>query len=174
MIEREVRGFFPQCGQGCFIAENAVLVGDIIMGSQCSVWYGAVLRGDVNSIRIGNRVNIQDGCILHTTYRTTTIRIGDDVSIGHGAIVHGAEIESEVLIGMGAIVMDHVTIGKHAIIAAGAVVPEHTVIPERSVFAGIPARQTGTVSENQVNDLILKTAKNYLMYAGWYLGKDGK
>jgi carbonic anhydrase/acetyltransferase-like protein (isoleucine patch superfamily) len=169
---RSVRGFVPDIGEGCFISETAVIIGDLIMGEQCSVWYNTVIRGDVNSIRIGNRVNIQDGCILHTTFKTTTIRIGDDVSIGHGAIIHGADIGDEVLIGMGAIVMDHVRIGKHAIIAAGALLPEHTVVPPGTIYAGIPARQTGTVTKQQVNDLILRTARNYLMYARWYMSGE--
>lgn len=166
-----ILGHHPKNGRGCFFAPTSIVIGDVVFGDDCSVWFQTVVRGDVNSIRIGNRVNIQDGCILHTTFHETTIQTGDDVSIGHGAIIHGAEIASEVLIGMGAILMDHVRVGRHAIIAAGAVVPEHTVIPEGTIFAGIPARQVGKVSADQVENIILRTAHNYIRYAGWYSGE---
>ncbi len=166
---KTIRGITPQVGRDCFIADNALLIGDVIIGSQCSIWFGSILRGDVNYIRIGNRVNIQDGCILHTTYQKTTIHIGDNVSVGHGVILHGATLEEEVLIGMGAIIMDYVHIGKHAIIAAGALVKERTVVEPGSIWAGVPAKKIGKVTEKQINDLIRRTAENYIKYSKWYL-----
>ncbi len=166
---KTIRGITPKIGKDCFIADTAVLIGDIIIGDRCSIWFGSVLRGDVNYIRIGRRVNIQDGCILHTTYQKTTIHIGDNVSVGHGVILHGATIEEEVLIGMGAIIMDYTHIGKHSIIAAGALLKEHTVVEPGSIYAGVPAKKIGEVSEKQTRDLILRTADNYISYAKWYL-----
>ncbi len=168
MIIREVRGKQPVLGRDCFVAENAVLIGDVVLGDQCSVWYGSVLRGDVNSIRIGHRVNIQDGCILHTTYNKTVIEMGNDVSLGHRVLLHGTMVEDEVLIGMGAILMDHVYVGTHAIIAAGALLLEHTRVEPRSIWGGVPARKIGEVTDEQVEQLIRATARNYIRYAGWY------
>ena len=168
MIIRTVRGKTPVTGKNCFIAEDAVLIGDVITGDECSIWYKTVLRGDVNYIRIGDRVNIQDTCVLHTTYKKTTIYIGNDVSIGHRAIIHGATLEDEVLIGMGAILMDHVYISTRSIIAAGALLLEHTRVEPYSVWAGVPAKKIGEVSEEQVRTLILQTAENYVKYARWY------
>ncbi len=168
MIIRTVRDKTPATGKNCFIAEDAVLIGDVITGDECSIWYKTVLRGDVNYIRIGDRVNIQDACVLHTTYKKTTIHIGNDVSIGHRAIVHGATLEDEVLIGMGAILMDHVYVSTRSIIAAGALLLEHTRVEPYSIWAGVPAKKIGEVSEEQVRTLILQTAENYIKYAQWY------
>ncbi len=146
-----LRGTEPQMGRDCFLAENATVVGDVVMGDGCSVWFNAVLRGDVNSIRIGNRVNIQDGSVLHTLYKKSTIEIGDDVSIGHNVTIHGAKIHDLALIGMGAVVMDDAEVGEGAIVAAGSVVP---VDPEQS---------------REINQRI---ARNYLSYSRWYTHPD--
>jgi len=159
----------PVTGNNCFLAEDAVLIGDVVTGDDCSIWYKTVIRGDVNYIRIGNRVNIQDACVLHTTYRKTTIHIGNDVSVGHRAIVHGATIADEVLIGMGAILMDHVQVGTRSIIAAGALLLENTTVEPYSIYAGVPAKKIGEVTEEQVETLIRKTAENYIKYAKWYM-----
>ena len=168
MIIKTVRGKTPVIGKDCFLAENVVLIGDVTLGDECSVWYGSVLRGDVNSIRIGRRVNIQDGCILHTTYKKTVIELGDDVSLGHRVLLHGAVVEDEVLIGMGAILMDNVQVGTRSIIAAGALLLEETRVEPYSIWAGVPARKIGDVRDEQVEQLIRATARNYLHYAGWY------
>lgn len=137
-----VKGILPSFGNECFIAPNATIVGDVIMGDQCSVWFNAVLRGDVNAIRIGNKVNIQDGAIIHCTYEKTRAVVGSNVSIGHLAIVHGCTIEDNVLVGMGSIIMDNAVIGSNSIIAAGAVVLEGTIVEPGSIYAGIPARKS--------------------------------
>jgi carbonic anhydrase/acetyltransferase-like protein (isoleucine patch superfamily) len=141
MLIKNVRGFSPSYGSNCFFAENASLIGDVVLGDEVSVWYQAVIRGDVNAIRIGNRVNIQDGVVIHGTYESAATQIGNNVSVGHNAIVHGCTIHDNVLIGMGSIVMDHCVVGSNSIIAAGAVVPPNTVVPEGSVFAGVPAKK---------------------------------
>ena len=141
MLIKSVRGFTPTYGKDCFFAENATLIGDLILGDFCSVWYQAVVRGDVNSIRIGNRVNIQDGAVIHATFEKAATQIGNNVSIGHNAIVHGCTIEENVLIGMGSIVMDHCVIGSNSIIAAGAVVTQGTIVAPGSVYAGVPAKK---------------------------------
>ena len=141
MLIKSVRGFTPQYGKNCFFAENATLIGELIMGDDCSVWYQAVVRGDVNCITIGDRVNIQDGAVIHGTFEKSATTIGDDVSIGHNAIVHGCTIEDRVLVGMGSIIMDDSVVGSNSIIAAGSVLPKNTVVPESSVFAGIPAKK---------------------------------
>ncbi|MBV6406050.1 MAG: gamma carbonic anhydrase family protein [Flavobacteriales bacterium] len=167
---KEVRGFTPRLGQGCFLAENAVVVGDVVMGDRCSVWFHAVVRGDVNAVRIGHRVNIQDGAVLHCTYERAALTIGDDVSIGHRAIVHGCTVHDKVLIGMGAIVMDHAVIGSGSVIAAGAVVTQGTVVEPGSLMAGVPARRIGPVSPELSEGEIERIARNYLMYAGWFTG----
>ena len=135
-----LRGFTPQIGRDCFIAENATIVGDVVMGDECSVWFSTVLRGDVNSIRIGNRVNIQDGSVLHTLYKKSTIEIGDDVSIGHNVTIHGAHIRSHALIGMGSVVMDDAVVGEGAIVAAGSVVLSRTNVPPHELWGGAPAK----------------------------------
>lgn len=164
----EVNGKKPLWGTDCFIAPNATLTGDIILGEECSIWFNAVLRGDVNSIRIGNRVNVQDGAIIHCTYQRTTTQIKNNVSIGHNAIVHGCVIQDNVLVGMGAIVMDHAHIGSNSIIAAGSVVLEKTVVEEGSIYAGVPAKKIKDISPALVKEEIERIAANYVMYAGWY------
>jgi carbonic anhydrase/acetyltransferase-like protein (isoleucine patch superfamily) len=164
----EIKGINPSWGNNCFIAPNATLCGDVIMGDDCSVWFNAVIRGDVNSIRMGDKVNVQDGAILHCTYQKSETIIGNNVSIGHNAIVHGCVIEDHVLIGMGAIIMDHAKIGANSIIAAGAVVLENTVVEPGSIYAGIPAKKVKNISQGLVKGEIERIANNYLMYAGWY------
>jgi carbonic anhydrase/acetyltransferase-like protein (isoleucine patch superfamily) len=164
----EVNGKKPQIGKNTRLAPNATICGDVIMGEDCSVWFNAVIRGDVNSIRIGNRVNIQDGAILHCTYQRTTLELGDDVSVGHAAIVHGAKVESQVLIGMGAIIMDHCIIHSGSIIAAGSVLTEGTEVPAGSVFAGVPAKKIKDISPELFREEVQRIAKNYLMYASWF------
>lgn len=165
---KEVRGFTPQIGTNVYLAENATIIGDVIMGNDCSVWFNAVLRGDVNSIRIGNRVNIQDGTVLHTLYQKSTVEIGDDVSIGHNVVVHGAKIENGALIGMGSILLDHVVVGEGAIIAAGSVVLSGTQIEPGSIYAGVPAKFVKKVDAEQAKEMNQKIANNYLMYSGWF------
>ncbi|GAA0528519.1 gamma carbonic anhydrase family protein [Chitinophaga japonensis] len=155
-------------GKDCFIAPNATIVGDVVMGDGCSVWFNAVVRGDVNSIRIGNKVNIQDGAVIHCTYEKTKTLIGDNVSIGHNAIVHGCTVDDNVLIGMGAIVMDNAHIGGNSIIAAGAVVLEGTKVEPGTIYAGVPAKKVKDISMELVNGEINRIANNYLMYAGWF------
>jgi carbonic anhydrase/acetyltransferase-like protein (isoleucine patch superfamily) len=167
-IVKKVRGFEPQWGDDCFIAENATLIGDLVMGDQCSVWYNAVIRGDVNQIRIGDRVNIQDGTVIHCTYEKAATYIGNDVSIGHNALVHGCKIHDKVLIGMGAIVMDDAEIESHSIVAAGSVVTQRTKIASGSIYAGAPAKKIGEVSEELRNGEIERIAKNYITYSSWY------
>jgi len=165
---RSVRGFTPQFGADAFLAENAVVIGDVIAGDQCSVWYSAVVRGDVNSIRMGHRVNVQDGAVLHCTYERAALTIGNDVSIGHNAIVHGCTIHDKVLIGMGAIVMDHAVIGEGSVIAAGAVVLQNTIVPPGSLMAGVPAKRVRDVGPELSQNEIERIAANYLKYAGWF------
>ena len=165
-IIRELRGFTPKFGKDCFLAENAAIIGDVTMGDDCSIWYGAVLRGDVGAIRIGNRVNIQDNAILHATYEQSECIIGDDVSIGHGANVHGCIIGNDVIIGMGAIVMDNTVVPDGTIIAAGAVVPANQTL-EPGIWAGIPAKKIKDGSE-AVRAKAHDNAVHYLMYKKWY------
>jgi carbonic anhydrase/acetyltransferase-like protein (isoleucine patch superfamily) len=163
-----IKGIHPQFGENCFIAPNATVVGDVIMGNDCSVWFNTVIRGDVNSIRIGNEVNIQDGAIIHCTYQKAATVIGNSVSIGHQAMVHGCTIDDHVLIGMGAIVMDHAHIHSHAIIAAGAVVLENTIVESGSIYAGCPAKKVKDINEEQTGRLIQGIANNYKMYSTWF------
>ncbi len=163
-----LRGFEPKYGKGCFFAENASIIGDVIMGDNCSVWFQAVIRGDVNSIRLGNKVNIQDGAILHTTYKKSVIEMGNNVSIGHNVIIHGATIEDNVLVGMGAIIMDFARIGENSIIAAGSVVLENTIVEPGSIYGGVPAKKIKFVNERQTKEMIERIANNYLMYSDWY------
>ncbi|MBE6313693.1 MAG: gamma carbonic anhydrase family protein [Bacteroidales bacterium] len=165
---RPVRGFTPEIGKDCFLAENAAIIGDVIMGDECSIWYGTILRGDVNSIRIGNRVNIQDGSVLHTLYQKSTIEIGDDVSIGHNVVIHGAKIRDFALIGMGAIVMDDAIVGEGALVAAGSVVLGKTVIGPNEMWAGAPAKFVKMVEPEKAKEMNQKIARNYLMYSKWY------
>lgn len=163
-----VRGFTPEIGEETFLAENATVVGDVKIGSGCSVWFNAVLRGDVNSIRIGNRVNIQDGSVLHTLYQKSTIEIGDDVSIGHNVTIHGAKIHDLALIGMGSIVMDDAEVGTGAIVAAGAVVLSRTKIGPNELWGGMPAKFIKMVDPAQSREINQRIAGNYLMYSKWY------
>lgn len=163
-----VRGFTPQTGRDCFIAENATLVGDVTMGDECSVWFNTVLRGDVNTIKIGNRVNIQDGSVLHTLYQKSTIEIGDDVSIGHNVTIHGAKIHNLALIGMGSIVMDDAEVGEGALVAAGSVVLSRTKIGPNEMWAGAPAKFVKMVEPEKAREMNQKIAHNYLMYSKWY------
>jgi len=167
-IIKEVRGFTPKYGKDCFFAENAVVIGDVIMGDTCSIWYSAVLRGDVNSIRIGNNVNIQDNATLHTLYKKSTIEIGDNVSVGHNAVIHGAKISNNVLVGIGAIVLDDVEVGENTIIAAGAMVKSGTKVEANSIYAGVPAKKVKDIEPEQTKEMINKIADNYNMYASWY------
>ncbi|MDR1331239.1 MAG: gamma carbonic anhydrase family protein [Tannerella sp.] len=169
---KPLRGFTPAIGANTFLAENAVIIGDVVIGEGCSIWYGVVLRGDVNSIRIGNGVNIQDGAVLHTLYEKSTVEIGNDVSIGHNVTVHGARICDSVLIGMGAVVLDHAVVGEGAIIAAGSVVLGHTQVEAGSIYAGVPARFVKKVAPEQAGEINRKIARNYHMYASWYESGD--
>ena len=163
-----VRGFTPQIGKGCFLADNATVIGDTIIGEGCSVWFGAVVRGDVNSIRIGNHVNIQDGAVLHTLYEKSQIHVGDYVSIGHNVTIHGADIDSYALIGMGSTVLDGAHIGEGAIVAAGALVLKNTQIGPYEVWGGVPAKFIKKADPEQTNEINKKIAHNYAMYASWY------
>jgi carbonic anhydrase/acetyltransferase-like protein (isoleucine patch superfamily) len=155
-------------GNNCFIAPNATIVGDVVMGDDCSVWFNAVVRGDVNSIRMGNKVNVQDGAVIHCTYQKTKTLIGNNVSIGHNAIVHGCTVEDNVLIGMGAIVMDNAHISSNCIIAAGAVVLENTKVEAGSIYAGVPARKVKDISPELISGEIQRIARNYIFYADWF------
>lgn len=165
---KEVRGFKPKIGKGCFLADNATVIGDTIIGDYCSIWFNTVIRGDVNSIRIGNKVNIQDGAVLHCLYQKSVIEIGDNVSIGHNVIIHGAKIEKNVLVGMGAIILDDAVIGENSIIAAGAIVLAGTKVEPGSIWGGVPARFIKNTEPGQTKEMIEKISDNYMMYAGWY------
>lgn len=165
---KTVRGFSPVMGEDCFLAENCTIVGDVVMGNDCSVWFNTVLRGDVNSIRIGNKVNIQDGSVLHTLYEKSTIEIGNNVSIGHGVNIHGAKIHDNVLVGIGATILDHAVIHENTIIAANSLVLSNTVVEANSVYAGIPAKKVKNIEPEQTQEMINKIANNYKMYASWY------
>ena len=165
-IIRPLRGFTPKIGKNCFIAENAVIIGDVTIGDDCSIWYGVVLRGDVNTIKIGNRVNIQDNASVHTLYQRSVTEIGDDVSVGHNAVVHGAKVGNNVLVGMGAILMDNAEIADGSIIAAGAVVLTGEKL-EPGVYAGVPAKKVKEGSE-AVTAAAHKNAQGYMMYKEWY------
>lgn len=169
---KEVRGFTPEIGENTYMAENATIIGDVVIGKDCSIWFNTVLRGDVNSIRIGNRVNIQDGSVLHTLYQKSVVEIGDDVSIGHNVVVHGAKIENGALIGMGSILLDHAVIGEGAIIAAGSVVLSGTQVEPGSIYAGVPAKFVKKVDPEQAKEMNQKIAKNYLMYSGWFKDEE--
>ncbi len=162
------RGKEPQFGEDCYLAENATLIGDLIAGNECSFWFNCVVRGDVNAIRLGNKVNVQDGAVIHCTYEKAATTIGNNVSIGHNALVHGCTIHDNVLIGMGAIVMDGVVIEENCLIAAGAVVLEGTHIESGSVYAGVPAKKVKTLSKELFEGEVKRIANNYLMYSGWF------
>ena len=163
-----VDGVYPKFGENCFIAPNATIVGDVIAGNDCSFWFNAVIRGDVNSIRMGNKVNVQDGAVIHCTFKKTQAIIGNNVSIGHNAIVHGCTIHDHVLIGMGAIVMDHAIVHSNTIIAAGAVVLEGTVCEAGSIYAGVPAKKVKAIDESQISGEIDRIANNYVRYSEWF------
>ena len=163
-----VDGIYPTFGDNCFIAPNATIVGDVNTGNDCSFWFNAVIRGDVNSIRMGNKVNVQDGAVIHCTYKRTKTLMGNNISIGHNAIIHGCTIADNVLIGMGAIIMDNVEIGTNSIIAAGAVVLEGTKIPPGTIFAGVPAKKVKDVEITQIQGEIDRIANNYVKYADWF------
>ena len=165
---KTVRGFEPQIGMNCYLAETATIIGDVTIGDDCSIWFNAVLRGDVNSIKVGNKVNIQDGAIVHVTYQKHATIIGNNVSIAHGAIIHGCTINDNVLIGMGAIVMDGAVIESNSIVAAGALIKQGTVVKSGSVYGGSPAKLIKEISLDLVENQIERIANNYLMYAGWY------
>ena len=163
-----VKDVMPKFGANCFVAPNATIVGDVTMGDDCSIWFNAVLRGDVNFIHMGNKVNVQDGAIIHCTYQKTGTTVGNNVSIGHNAIVHGCVIDDNVLVGMGAIVMDNCHVGSNSIIAAGAVVLENTVIEPGSIWAGVPAKKVKDISQELIHGEINRIANNYVMYSGWF------
>ncbi|MEI8085935.1 MAG: gamma carbonic anhydrase family protein [Paludibacter sp.] len=171
---KSVRGFTPQIGEDCYLAENATVVGDVVLGEGCSVWFNTVLRGDVNSIRIGNHTNIQDGSVLHTLYEKSTVVIGDYVSIGHNVTVHGACIHDYALIGMGATLLDYAEVGEGAIVAAGALVLSNTKIPPFTLWAGVPAKFVKNVEPEQTNEINRKIAHQYAMYAGWFKEEEVK
>lgn len=159
---------FPKWGNNCFIAPNCTIVGNVIMGNECSIWFNTVVRGDVNSIRIGNKVNIQDGAVIHCTFKRSKTVIGNNVSIGHNAIVHGCTVHDNVLIGMGAIVMDNAIVHSNTIIAAGAVVLEGTICEGGAVYAGVPAKKVKEISQEKVEGEINRIANNYVSYAKWF------
>ena len=163
-----INGIEPKFGNNNFIAENATIIGDVTTGDDCSFWFQSVVRGDVHYIKMGNKVNVQDGAILHCTYQKAPLNIGNNVSIGHRAIVHGCTVHDNVLIGMGAIVMDHAVIGENSIIAAGAIVLENTVVEPGSIYAGIPAKKVKEVDKEKFKDLIERISNNYVMYSGWF------
>lgn len=167
-VIKAVKGISPKFGKNCFLAENATVVGEVVMGDDCSVWFNAVVRGDVNSIHIGDKVNIQDGAVIHCTYQKAATKIGNNVSIGHNAIVHGCTVHDNVLIGMGAIVMDHAEIGSNSIIAAGSVVLENTKVEPGSIYAGVPAKKVKDIDQKLISGEIDRIANNYLMYSGWF------
>jgi carbonic anhydrase/acetyltransferase-like protein (isoleucine patch superfamily) len=169
-----VEGKYPEFGKNCFIAPNATIVGDVVMGDDCSIWFNAVVRGDVNSIRIGNKVNIQDGAVIHCTFKRTQAIIGNNVSIGHNAIVHGCVVHDNVLVGMGAIIMDNAVIGSDSIIAAGAVVLEGTHVEPGTIYAGVPAKKVKDISQDHITGEINRIANNYVKYADWFRDQVGE
>jgi len=166
-IIKSIKGITPKMGSNCFLADNATVIGDVIMGDNCSVWFNAVVRGDVNFIKIGHETNIQDGAIIHGTYEKAGTTIGNKVSIAHNAIVHGCTIEDRVLIGMGAIVMDHAVVQTGSVIAAGAVVLPGTIVESGYVYAGVPAKKVKQVGP-ELEQVFDRTARNYIQYAKWY------
>lgn len=165
---KSVNGTEPKFGKNTFLAENCTVVGDVICGDDCSIWFNAVVRGDVNSIRMGNKVNIQDGAVIHCTYQKTKTNIGNNVSVGHNAIVHGCTVHDNVLIGMGAIVMDNCVIESNCIIAAGAVLTENTHVAAGSIYAGVPAKKVKDIDQKLLEGEVHRIANNYLMYSGWF------
>ncbi|PVX52251.1 carbonic anhydrase/acetyltransferase-like protein (isoleucine patch superfamily) [Balneicella halophila] len=173
-LVRKVKGISPQFGKNCFLAENATVLGDVVMGNDCSIWYGAVIRGDVHSIRLGNNVNVQDNATIHATYKKSPTNIGNNVSIAHNAIVHGCTIHDNVLIGMNAVVLDDAVVESNSIIAAGAVVTKGTVVKSGSVFAGTPAKKIKELSPDLLEGEINRIANSYSMYASWYTEDEEK
>ncbi|HJR99440.1 MAG TPA: gamma carbonic anhydrase family protein [Flavobacterium sp.] len=168
MLIKTVNGKSPNIPEDCYVAENATIVGDVSFGASCSVWFNAVIRGDVNFIKIGNKVNIQDGAVIHCTYQKYPTIIGNNVSIGHNAIVHGCELQDNVLIGMGAIVMDNCVVESNSIVAAGAVVTQNTVITSGSIWAGVPAKKVKDLNQSSFSGEIEHIAENYLLYSSWF------
>lgn len=166
-IIKTVRGFTPRFGDNCYLADNAVVIGEVIMGNNCTVWFNAVVRGDVNSITIGDNTNIQDGAVIHCTYQRAQTVIGKNVSIAHNAIVHGCTVEDNVLIGMGAIIMDDAVIGSNSVIAAGAIILPKTIVEPGSIYAGVPAKRVKEIGDD-MKEVIQRTARNYPMYAEWF------
>ena len=167
-LVKAVKGIIPNIGKRCFMAENATVAGDVVLGDDCSIWFNAVIRGDVHYIRIGKNVNIQDGVIIHCTYRQAPVNIGNNVSIAHHAIIHGCTIHDNVLVGMGAILMDHVEVLGNSIIAAGALLTKGTIVEENSVYAGTPAKKIKTIDKGLSEGEIQRIASSYNMYAGWH------
>ncbi len=167
-IIKPVNGKSPQIQEDCYLAENATIVGDVQIGKQCSIWFNAVLRGDVHYIKLGDKVNIQDGAIVHCTYQKHPTTIGNNVSIGHNAIVHGCTIHDNVLIGMGSIVMDNCVVQSNSIVAAGAVVTQNTIVESGSIYAGVPAKKVKDISKALINGEINRIAENYVKYSSWY------
>ena len=167
-----VDGVYPKFGSDCFIAPNATVTGDVVTGDECSIWFNAVVRGDVNSIRIGNRVNVQDGAIIHATYQKTKAIIGNNVSIGHNAIVHGCTLHDNVLVGMGSIIMDNAIVYSNSIIAAGAIVLEGTICETGSIYAGVPAKKIKEISAEHIHGEIDRIANNYVRYSNWYKNQE--
>ncbi len=166
-LVKSIKGKNPVWGADCYLAENATIVGDVALGNECSVWFNAVVRGDVHSIKIGNRVNIQDGAVIHCTYKKHPTQIGDNVSIGHNALVHGCTVHNNVLIGMGSIVMDNCVVHSNSIVAAGAVLLENTVVESGCIYAGVPAKKVKEINEEQSAALIKGIANNYVEYKSW-------
>lgn len=168
MVIKSVKGKSPVIPSDCFVAENATIVGDVVMGSSCSIWFNAVIRGDVHFIKMGDKVNVQDGAVIHATYKTSPTTIGNNVSIGHNAIVHGCTIHDNVLIGMGSIVMDDCVVESNSIIAAGAVVTKNTHVESGSIYAGVPAKKVKSISQELIEGEIDRIAANYIKYASWF------
>lgn len=171
-IIKPVNGKHPQIPDDCYVAENATIVGDVVMGNECSIWFNAVVRGDVHFIKMGNKVNVQDGAVIHATYQKSPTTIGNNVSIGHNAIVHGCTIHDNVLIGMGSIVMDDCVVESNSIIAAGAVVTQNTKVEAGSIYAGVPARKVKDISKELISGEIDRIANNYVKYSSWFKNED--
>ena len=167
-IIKPVNGKHPQIPEDCFVAENATIVGEVTMGNECSIWFNAVLRGDVHYIKMGNKVNVQDGAVIHATYQKSPTNIGNNVSIGHNAIVHGCTIHDNVLVGMGSIIMDDCVVESNSIIAAGAVVTKNTRVEAGSIYAGVPAKKVKDISKELISGEIDRIANNYVKYSGWF------
>lgn len=168
MILKSLLGKTPEYGSDCFFAENSTIIGDVIMGDHCSVWFNAVIRGDVHYIRLGDKVNVQDGAVIHATYKKSPTEIGNNVSIGHNALVHGCRIHDNVLVGMGAIIMDDCVVNSNSIIAAGAVLTKGTVVESGSIYAGMPAKKLRDIDPELLTGEVERIADSYIKYAGWY------